>query len=91
MRKRGGKTVRASRSGRQWGGGHYYETVFPRNVRSYIHKISPTLLRPRGKLNYGDISGHAKMDREKPTKSQPYTHNYGYLRQAGKGRKVFLR
>lgn len=50
--------------------------VSPRNVTSYTHKVSPTLLLPRGKLYCGKISRHAKMDREKPVRPQPYTHNY---------------
>lgn len=40
------------------------ETGSPRNVRNYIHKISPTIL-PKCEL-IKDENGHAKVDVKKP-------------------------
>ena len=83
------KTVRVRRSG----------NLSPRNVRSYIHKVSPTrnparksflkATLPKHELNKDDTNGHAKVDRKKPTSPQPQSKNYRQLRNAESGRNSF--
>lgn len=57
------------------------ETVSPRDIRSYTHTVSLTLL-PKCELDMDDISEHDKVDREKPRKPQPCTENYRHPRKA---------
>lgn len=54
----------------------------PSNIRGYTHQFLPN-----SKLNKDHTTGHAKMDREKPTRPQPYTRNYRQLRKGESGRR----
>lgn len=60
------------------------ETVSPRNIRIFTHKISPRL--PRHELSKDYTNGCAKLEREKPTRFQPYAKNYRQLSLAGSRR-----
>ena len=53
----------------------FCDIVSPRNVRSYTHKFSPTLL-PKHELNKGTNNRHARVDGVKTTRSQPYTKDW---------------
>lgn len=59
-----------------------YETMFHRNVRSYTHKITPTLLLYH-ELNKDN--NNAEVGRRKPMRPQPCTENYKQLRMLRAG------
>lgn len=48
------------------------------NIRSYTHQVSPEWL-PKQKLNKKNNNRHAKADKVKITRSQPFTSNYRHL------------
>lgn len=80
---RGGRTLRSG----EWR--TYWESVSPTNIRSYIHKGLAACL-PKWEPNKDDTSGHAMVDREKPTRPQLYTKNYSQLRKTGSRRGACL-
>jgi hypothetical protein len=52
-----------------------YETLSSRNVKSYTHKVSPTLLH---KHELTRTNRQAKVGRGMPKRPQCYTRNYGF-------------
>lgn len=65
------------------------EIVFPRNVTSYTHKVSPTWLS-KHELNKDNTDRHAKVYERQPIRPQPYTKNYKQLGLMWVGKTIFL-
>ena len=66
------------------------KVLSPSNIRSHTQKVWPKWLS-KCELNKDNVIGYAKADREKPTRSQPYTKDWRQPRKAGEGEVVFPR